>query len=401
MSSAGPPPPARDRRDMIVVGAGIMGLAFAWEAARRGRRVTVLERSPAARGASIRNFGMVWPIGQPAGPRHTVALASRSRWLELRDAGAVWARECGSVHAVRESDEAAVLAEFADRAPAVGIACELLPGPEAVRRFPALDRGIRAALWSPSEVVVDPPRALPAIAGFLAARHGVEFRFGTTVVDVDMPRVRTAAGDALTADVVIVCGGADFETLFPGLWRASGGRRCRLQMLKTASQPDGWRLGPHVAGGLTLAHYPGFEICPSLPAVKARFAAERPEHAAAGIHVMATQNEAGEVILGDSHDEADVESPFGSERIDDLILDYAQKMLRLPDWRIAARWQGVYAKPAAGTHFTAEPQPECHVMGSPGGAGMTLSFGIAAAWWREREAATVTPLPSRAGTPCG
>jgi len=370
---------------VVVVGAGIVGLAFAWEAARRGRRVTVLERAAAAHGASIRNFGMVWPIGQPAGERHAIAMASRARWLELRDSGAIWARECGSVHAVREADEAAVLAEFAERAPGLGIACELLSGPEAVRRFPALDAGTRAALWSPSELVVDPPRALPAAARFLAERHGVGFRFNTTVVGVDMPHVRTAAGETLRADTVIVCGGADFETLFPELWAASGARRCRLQMLKTAPQPDGWRLGPHVAGGLTLAHYTGFEVCPSLAAIKARFAAEMPEHVAAGIHVMASQNEAGEVILGDSHDYVHHESPFGSERVDDLILDYARRMLRLPDWRIAARWQGVYMKPATGTHFSAEPQAGCHVMGSPGGAGMTLSFGIAQAWWREHD----------------
>jgi glycine/D-amino acid oxidase-like deaminating enzyme len=106
-----------DPTDVIVVGGGIMGLAFAWEAARRGRRVTLLERSDAARGASIRNFGMVWPVGQPAGERHALAMRSRSRWLELRDAGAVWAAECGSVHVVFEEDEARVLAEFKPRQP--------------------------------------------------------------------------------------------------------------------------------------------------------------------------------------------------------------------------------------------------------------------------------------------
>jgi len=126
------------RTDVIVVGGGIMGLAFAWEAARHGRRVTLLERGDAARGASIRNFGMVWPVGQPAGDRHAMAMQSRARWLELRDAGAVWAAECGSVHVVFEDDEAAVLAEFADRAPALGVPCELLDGPEAARRFPGI-----------------------------------------------------------------------------------------------------------------------------------------------------------------------------------------------------------------------------------------------------------------------
>ena len=373
--------------DVIVVGGGIMGLAFAWEAARRGRRVTLLERSDAARGASIRNFGMVWPVGQPAGERHALAMRSRSRWLELRDAGAVWAAECGSVHVVFEEDEARVLAEFADRAPGLGVPCELLAGPEAARRFPTIPADARAVLWSPTELAVNPPRAIAAVAAHLVAAHGVDIRFSTTVVGIDMPAVTTSCGQRFEAPQVVVCGGADFETLFPDLWAASGTRRCKLQMLRTRPQPGGWRLGPHAAGGLTLAHYAGFEICPSLAALKQRLAASMPSHTAAGIHVMASQNEAGEVILGDSHDYDAPLDPFESEAIDDLILAYARRMLRLPDWSIAARWHGVYAKGPDPIHFAAEPQPGCFVMGSPGGAGMTLAFGLAERWWNTRASA--------------
>ncbi len=373
--------------DVLVVGGGIVGLAFAWEAARRGFSVRLLERSRAACGASVRNFGMVWPIGQPAGRPHALALRSRARWLELRDAGVIWAAECGSVHAVCEEDEAAVLAEFAERAGPAGIACELLAGAEARRRFPALAPGVRAALWSPTELVVDSPRAIGQVADYLAAQPGVEIRFATTVVAIDTPEVRTAAGERFSAERVIVCGGADFETLFPEAWAAAGVRRCKLQMMRTATQPGGWRLGPHVAGGLTLAHYAGFAGCPSLAAVRQRFAEQYPFHAAAGIHVMASQNDRGEVILGDSHDYTDAESPFDSAAIDTAILDYARGMLDLPDWTIAERWHGVYAKSDAELCFTAEPQPGCTIVGSPGGAGMTLAFGLAAEWWEAAEAA--------------
>ncbi len=366
-----------------------MGLAFAWEAARRGLSVRILERSRAACGASIRNFGMVWPIGQPAGRPHTLALRSRARWLELRDAEVIWADACGSVHAVGEEDEAAVLAEFVERAGREGIACELLTGAEAHRRFPALAPGVRAALWSPTELVVDPPRAISQIAAYLEGQHDVEIRFGSTATAIEMPEVRTAAGEQFTAERVIVCGGADFETLFPEVWAAAGVRRCKLQMMRTVPQPGGWRLGPHVAGGLTLAHYAGFAGLPSLAALRQRLAEQFPFHVAAGIHVMASQNDRGEVILGDSHDYTDVESPFDSAAIDAAILDYARGMLDLPDWTIAERWQGVYAKSDAGLCFTAEPQPACTIVGSPGGAGMTLAFGLAAVWWEQQDAAAV------------
>src|SRR5205823_14868384 len=91
------PPPSRQAAqvstmnssfDDAVVGAGIIGLAHAYHLARAGRRVGVFERSPRPQGASVRNFGMLWPIGQPPGTMLQLALRSRAVWLEvLREAG--------------------------------------------------------------------------------------------------------------------------------------------------------------------------------------------------------------------------------------------------------------------------------------------------------------------------
>ena len=72
--------------DAAVVGAGILGLAHAYHLARRGLSVVVFERQPRAEGASIRNFGMLWPIGQPAGPLYRLARRSLELWLELLQA---------------------------------------------------------------------------------------------------------------------------------------------------------------------------------------------------------------------------------------------------------------------------------------------------------------------------
>lgn len=375
-----------NRADVAVIGGGIVGLAHAWMAAERGRSVVLFERGAKAEMASVRNFGMVWPIGQPPGERYETAMLSRRRWLELRDRAGLWATECGAVHTAHEPDELAVLAEFATAAPKLGIACELLTPADAVGRFPALNPNrLLGVLYSPTELCVDPRQAIATLPKFLAEKFpALTLRFGTTATDIDMPTVTTAGGETWRVDRAVVCGGADFETLFPQVYAASGLTRCKLQMMATAPQPGGWRLGTHIAGGLTLGHYKSFEVCPSLPALKARFAEQYPVHQKYGIHVMASQNHLGEVVIGDSHEyDADM-SPFDKAEIDELILDYLRTLVRLPDSDIVRRWNGVYAKHPTLTQFVAEPQPNCHVVSSPGGAGMTLSFGLAERFWEVR-----------------
>jgi FAD dependent oxidoreductase TIGR03364 len=368
--------------DVAVVGGGIIGLAFAWEAARRGRSVVLFERTALPQGASVRNFGMIWPIGQTPGADYRRALRSRERWLELRDRAGVWVDECGSLHVAHEEDEAAVLREFAERSELLGVACRHLSPAEAARQFPGVNaERLHAALHSPTELAVNPPAAIARIPHFLAEAYGVQLRFGSTVVGIDMPQLRTAGGEVWQAERVFVCSGADFETLFPDVLAASGIRRCKLQMMKTPPQPGGWRLGAHLAGGLTLCHYKSFEVCASLPALKARVAATMPQYVKYGIHVMASQNDRGEVLIGDSHEYDGDISLFDKTEIDALILAYLRKIVRLPDWTIATRWHGVYAKHPSRTLFYAAPQPGCVIAVAPGGAGMTLGFGFAREWW--------------------
>ena len=115
-------------------------------------------------------------------------------------------------------------------------------------------------------------------------------------------------------------------------------------MMRTEPQPGGWRLRPMLAFGLSLAHYPAFATCPSLPDLRTRFTAELPDYHHWGIHVMACQNGRGEVIIGDLHEYGLNPSPFDLPEIDALILGYLQNALHLPSYHMAQRWHGVYAR---------------------------------------------------------
>ena len=165
--------------------------------------------------------------------------------------------------------------------------------------------------------------------------------------------------------------------LYPQQVRAAGLVKCKLQMLRTAAQPDGWRLGPSLCAGLTLRHYANFEHCKSLPAVSARYDRENPDFQKWGIHVLLSQNHLGELIIGDSHEYGPHPGPFDNEDINQLILRYLHTFAEVPDLEIAGTWHGIYPKLAGQSDFVLEVAPDVTIVNGLGGAGMTLSFGLA------------------------
>lgn len=82
--------------DLLVVGAGIVGLAHAVEAHRRGLSVRVVERDLAPNGASFRNFGHCCITAQ-AGDLLEIAHRSREGWLRAAEAVGFWAPTAGAV----------------------------------------------------------------------------------------------------------------------------------------------------------------------------------------------------------------------------------------------------------------------------------------------------------------
>ena len=367
----------RPGADVAIVGAGILGLAHAYVAAKAGKSVVVMEKSPRAAGASVRNFGMVWPIGQPAGSMLALSLRSRELWLEVLDQANLTRRETGSLHVSYRADEAAVAQEFAELGPSLGYACSWLKPCDVLERSEAVQPdGLMGALWSNTEFTVDPRQILSSLPSFLEERYEVQFLFGTAVTSIEHPVLQTGKGE-WHAETIIVCSGEDFETLYPQCFASSGLTRCKLQMMRTAPQPKGWQLGPSLAAGLTLRFYPAFQVCKTLPALTRRIAEETPEYDRWGIHALVSQTADGALTLGDSHEYGLSVDIFNKEEIDQLILRYTKQFLRAPDLAVAERWYGVYAKHPDQPLVVMQPEKGVRIVASPGGSGMTLSFGVA------------------------
>ncbi|MCA9036858.1 MAG: FAD-dependent oxidoreductase, partial [Planctomycetaceae bacterium] len=236
---------------VAIVGAGIVGLAHAWSAAERGCRVTVFERNTRASGASIRNFGMVWPIGQPAGACYETASISRARWLSAAEKAGIWVNSCGSIHLAHRDDEWAVLQEFASKADSLGIECELLTPQQVHCKTPAANpEGLLGGLFSPAELCVNPREATRTLPEFLREQLHVAFHFNTHVrhIECSESAVSVVASNGLRDefDRVVVCCGAELQVLFPEVLQQAGLRLCKLQMMSVRGYETEWKLGPHL-----------------------------------------------------------------------------------------------------------------------------------------------------------
>lgn len=363
--------------DIAIVGAGIVGLAIAYTAARKGLKVVLFERNTRATGASVRNFGLIWPIGQAPGKALERALNSRKVWLDLADKAGFYTAPTGCLHLVYQPDELAVLEEFMATAPAYGYQCQLLTPEQVSQKSNAVNtKGLLAGLWSTTELTVDPREVISSLPGYLESQYSVQLRFGTAVTSIDMPYIETAT-ERWQAEGVYICSGADFETLYPEVFAGSGITKCKLQMMRTGAQPDSWKLGPALCAGLTLRHYASFRHCTSLAALDKRVISESPEVEKYGIHVLLSQTRLGELTIGDSHEYDLTPDPFNKDEIDQIILNYLYSFARFPQTHIAERWHGIYPKLPGKTEFVAQPATGVTIVNGLSGAGMTLSFGLA------------------------
>ena len=365
--------------DIAIVGAGIMGLAHAVHAARAGLSIAVFERDAKARGASVRNFGMLAVVAQAPGAQLDDALRALACWRDVAGQAGIEVEQSGCLFLARETEEMSVLSEFASAAPKTGHNAKLVAAQDLDLYAPSLraDRVI-GGLWSPDAFKVDQRQAPAKIADWLERECGVAFHFSTEVRSFAAPYLETTTGP-VEASHIILCSGDDFATLYPEAFSDTGISRCQLQMLRTRPQPKDWHLRPFVVGGLSMTRYSVFADCPSLPALAERQKQERAGYLEHGIHIIACQEIDGSITIGDSHAYGNAVSSERSEHVDRLIMEDLAGMISLPETEIAERWLGHYAH-LPNTEKLVLPVTEgVTAVTMTNGQGMTHAFAVAEA----------------------
>lgn len=356
--------------DVAVVGAGIVGLAHALAAARLGKRVVVVDRDAQANGASVRNFGFVTVTGQERGAVWRLARRSAEVWGEVAPAAGVQVLQRGLTMVARRPEAKVVLEAFLETEMAEG--CAWRDAEALGDRLPARGQ-VLGGLTSSVDLRVESRTAIPRLAAWLEAAHGVTFRRDVAVGGVESGRLETSAG-VIEADAIVVCPGDDLVTLFPDSFARAGVTRCKLQMLRLAD--PGWRLPSPVMSDLGLVRYLGYADLPEAGALRARLEAEQATHLEHGVHLIVAQSADGSLVVGDSHHYAPTPDPFGREDVDALILDEFAKVFGRAPPPVLERWTGTYAS-AAGHSLVETPMPNVRLVVVTGGTGASTAFGLA------------------------
>lgn len=360
--------------DLIVVGAGIVGLAHAYTAARRGLSVCVVERDAACVGASIRNFGFITVTGQGAGDTWRRARRAREVWGDVAPQAGIATVHRGLFLTAVRPQALEVLKEF--MATPMGEGCELLDVAEAAVRAPELQLdGAQGVLYSPHEMRVESRTAIGLLASWLAQAHGVTFRFGEAVLEVATPRVRTSRA-TLHAERVVVCTNTDLNGLFAERLLPHQLRLCQLQMLRVQPEP-GFRLNGAVMADLSLVRYHGYSKLPAAAKLMEQMQREERESLDHGIHLIVVQSADGSLVVGDSHHYSAAPEPFADQRVDELIMEHLHQALHLQQARVTERWVGIYPSSASTDCLIDQPDDATRLVLVTSGTGASTAFGIA------------------------
>jgi len=200
------------KSDVLVIGAGIAGCATALQLARRGRKVTLLERDQAGVRASGVNFGGVRQNGRDM-RELPIAMRARAMWDELPALIGFDGefRATGNLRLAMDEERVQQLDQFFTDATSHGLALVRLDRAELKARFPWLSDKPTRGVLCPSDGHANPRLVGPAFA-FAAQDAGATLAEHTEITEGWYAngefQVRAADGRSFAAPVLVNCAGA-------------------------------------------------------------------------------------------------------------------------------------------------------------------------------------------------
>lgn len=210
----------QDQLQVLVVGAGVIGLSIGWELQRAGHQVTLFDRGEAGRQASWQAGGMLAPaaeIGFEEPDVYRFSRESTDLWPDFvarleADSGQEVDFRCeGTLVVADDADSKERLRRVYDFQIEQGLNVRWLSGAEARDVEPFLAPRVTAAVLSPDDVQVDNRKLVQALVEAIR-RGGGNVREKAPVARIDpdasRPRIVTEAGEEVQGDVIVLAAGA-------------------------------------------------------------------------------------------------------------------------------------------------------------------------------------------------
>jgi FAD dependent oxidoreductase TIGR03364 len=321
--------------DVCVVGAGIIGLAHALEARRRGLSVVLLERDARSTGASVRDTGHLFFSALAPGAALDAAAHGRERWLELARLAGITVDTGGTLIVARHIDELAVM-ETAAAEPARH--ARMRSAKKIGKLAPIPTDGVLGGFHAKSDLRIDARSAPAALARLLAKDPSARVEWGAHVHDVE-PGVVHAGALRVRAAAIVVCAGAHGRTLPASLWPRESRLTLRETQMLRLAPPTGRRYRQTLMTGMSLLENPGFWQQPdAIEALRKRLELEAPELVEREVSVAVTQLHNGGLILGSTATYTNAPKLYSRERLDNLMLAQLQHLLDVQP-EVRQRWR--------------------------------------------------------------
>jgi FAD dependent oxidoreductase TIGR03364 len=292
-------------------------------------------------------------------------------------------RTNGTVYIASDHDEQQLIHELKSSMDARAYPSVLMTSEQCVAKWPALKKSYcKEGLFFAQEVSAEPDRMIHQLIKYCTDKFSsLLYKPNTAVIDCQVSgssvKIVSTAKEEFTSDKVIICNGGEFKLLFPDLFRTSGIVISKLQMLKTLPIKE-VNLEGNILTGLTIRRYESFQECPSYSTI------QTPEHLKElkkwGIHILFKKAADGAIIIGDSHEYADVSQidDLGfsqNEYINRLMLQEAQRIVNFDVTKIATTWSGFYPQHSEKGIVEIDIEDRIHIRTAIGGKGMTTSAG--------------------------